>query len=239
VPNNLDDYRIPGRVKIFRWFARPIFRLIFFLISEVQITGIENIPASGSYIIAINHISIIEPPFVIAFWPVAPEAVGAKEIWDRKGQSLLARLYGGIQVHRGEFDRQLIEKMITAVSANHPLLIAPEGGRSHTPGLRPGFPGVAYLADKAKVSILPVGIIGSTDDFLTDALKFKRPVLEMKIGEILTLPEVVGKGEQRRKELQNNTDLIMYKIADLLPASYQGVYAKNEYNSTQTTQPNT
>jgi 1-acyl-sn-glycerol-3-phosphate acyltransferase len=105
--------------------------------------------------------------------------------------------------------------------------------------LRPGFPGVAYLADKAKVSILPVGIIGSTDDFLTDALKFKRPVLEMKIGEILTLPEVVGKGEQRRKELQNNTDLIMYKIADLLPASYQGVYAKNEYNSTQTTQPNT
>ena len=234
--NNRTGYQIPVRVRVFRWIGRPIFRLIFHLICDVRISGLANIPKSGTYIIAINHISIIEPPFVIAFWPVAPEAVGAKEIWERKGQSFLARFYGGIQVHRGELDKQLVEKMLAAVRSGHPLLIAPEGGRSHSPGLRAGNRGVAYLASKAHVPVLPVGIIGSTDDFLSKALKMRRPALEMKIGNITTLPEITGKGEIRRKELQENTDLLMYKIAELLPPSYQGVYALSERDSPETTQ---
>lgn len=233
--NNHTGYQIPIRVRLFRWIGRPIFRLIFHLISDVRISGLANIPKNGTYIIAINHISIVEPPFVIAFWPVAPEAVGAKEIWERRGQSLLAKFYGGIQVHRGEFDKQLVEKMLAAVNSGHPLLIAPEGGRSHTPGLRAGYRGVAYLANKARVPVLPVGIIGSTDDFLSKALKMKRPALEMNIGEITTLPEITGKGEAKRKELQGNTDLLMFKIAELLPPSYQGVYALSEHNRPETT----
>lgn len=223
--NNRAEYQIPLQVKIFRWIGRPIFRLIFHLISEVRISGLENIPDSGSYIIVINHISIVEPPFVIAFWPVSPEAVGAKEIWERKGQSLLARFYGGIQVRRGAFDRQVIEKMIAAVNSNYPLLIAPEGGRTHTPGMRQGFPGVAYLAEKSNAPVLPVGIIGSTDEFLGQAFRFKRPALEMKIGNLVSLPKIEGKGKQRRVELQENTDFVMLKLAELLPPTYQGVYA--------------
>ena len=213
-----------------------LIRLLFRIISEVHISGIGHIPKGGTYIIVINHISIIEPPFVIAFWPIAPEAVGAKEIWERKGQSSLVKFYGGIQVRRGEFDRQLIEKMIAVVQAGHPLLIAPEGGRSHTPGMRRGYPGAAYLADRSNVPVLPVGVIGSTEDFLNRAFRFKRPVLEMKIGELMSLPRIQGKGEQRREELQANTDSIMYQLAELLPPSYQGVYANREPNTSQTTQ---
>jgi 1-acyl-sn-glycerol-3-phosphate acyltransferase len=222
-------------VRLFRWIFRPLFRLLFYLISEVRISGLANIPDNGTYIIVINHISIVEPPFVIAFWPIAPEAIGAKEIWERKGQSLLAKFYGGIQVNRSEFDRQVIGKMISVVNSGHPLLIAPEGGRSHTPGLRTGFPGIAYLADKTKAPVLPVGIIGSTDNFLGQAFRFKRPILEMKIGKIISLPKIEGKGSQRRMQLQQNTDIVMYKLAELLPPSYQGVYATGDVNPSKTT----
>lgn len=234
--NNRNEYHIPLNVALFRWIFRPIFRMIFHLISEVRITGAENIPEQGPYVIAINHISIIEPPFVIAFWPVAPEAVGAKEIWERKGQSLLARFYGGIQVHRGEFDRQLIDSMLQVIKSGRPLLIAPEGGRSHSPGMRPALPGVAYLVDKAEVPVLPVGIIGSTDDFLHQALKLKRPILEMRVGQLAMMPPIEGRGEDRRKALKNNADLIMYKVAELLPPTYQGVYARGENNPSKATQ---
>ena len=234
--NHQGAYQVTYQVRLFRWIFRPLFRLLFHLISDVRISGLANIPENGTYIIVINHVSIVEPPFVIAFWPVAPEAIGAKEIWERKGQSLLAKFYGGIQVHRGEFDRQVIESMISVVNSDQPLLIAPEGGRSHSPGLRPGFPGVAYLADKSSAPILPVGIIGSTDDFLSQAFKFKRPVLEMKIGEITVLPRIEGRGEQRRVELQKNTDLIMYKLAELLPSEYQGVYAIGKTNPSKAAQ---
>lgn len=206
------------------------------MISKVRITGVGNIPERGPYVIAINHISIIEPPFVIAFWPVAPEAVGAKEIWERKGQSLLAKFYGGIQVHRGEIDKRLIESMIQVIEAGHPLLIAPEGGRSHTPGMRPALPGVAYLVERSGAPVLPVGIIGSTDDFLHRAIRFKRPVLEMRIGELIMMPRVEGRGEERRKALKENADLIMLKVAELLPPNYQGVYGEGQYRTSEASQ---
>ena len=206
------------------------------MISEVRITGAGNIPERGPYVIAINHISIVDPPFVIAFWPVAPEAVGAKEIWERKGQSLLAKFYGGIQVHRGEIDKRLIETMIQVIEAGRPLLIAPEGGRSHNPGMRPALPGVAYLVEKSGAPVLPVGIVGSTDDFLHQAIRLKRPILEMRIGELTMMPRVEGRGEDRRKALKENADLIMYKVAELLPPKYQGVYAEGQYRASEASQ---
>ena len=176
--------------------------------------------------IAINHISIFEPPLVLAFWPIAPEAVGAVDIWSKPGQSTLARLYGGIPVHRGDYDRRLIETMVSVLRSGRPILIAPEGGRSHTPGLKPGLPGVAYVIDKAKAPVVPVGIIGSTEDFLHRATRGQRPIIEMKIGQTFHLPDVIGRGEERKEALQRNTDRIMIEIAKLLPPEYQGVYGK-------------
>ena len=146
----------------------------------------------------------------------------------RPGQAQLARLYGGIQAHRGEYDRRLLETMIAALQAGRPLLIAPEGGRSHTPGLRQGLPGVAYAADKAAVPIIPVGVVGTTRDYFKRATHGERPPLEMRIGEPVHLPPVSGHGAERRAALQKNTDLLMRHLAALLPSEYRGVYGLSE-----------
>ncbi|MBN2549758.1 MAG: 1-acyl-sn-glycerol-3-phosphate acyltransferase [Anaerolineales bacterium] len=218
------EYRLPLHTRLLRWTLRPIFRLIFHLLSQVEITGREHVPEKGPYLIAVNHVSLFEAPFIIAFWPVAPEGAGAVEIWSRPGQSILVRLYGGIPVHRGEYDRQLIDTLLSVLRAGKPLLIAPEGGRSHTPGMRRALPGVAYLIDLAQAPVVPVGIAGATDDFLQRALHFKRPRIQMHIGPPLTLPPINGKGEERRAARQRNADMIMEQIAALLPAEYRGVY---------------
>jgi 1-acyl-sn-glycerol-3-phosphate acyltransferase len=203
---------------------RPPFRLLFRLLSRVHISGLENVPASGAYLIAINHVSLFEPPLTLAFWPAVIEAAGAVEIWEKPGQDILARLYGGIQVHRGEFDRQVVEKMLAVLKAGRPLLLAPEGGRSHALGMRRALPGAAYLVDQARVLVVPVGIAGAYDDFLHQALRLKRPHIEMRIGRPIRLPPITGKGEARRQERQRNADLIMLHIAALLPKAYHGVY---------------
>jgi 1-acyl-sn-glycerol-3-phosphate acyltransferase len=194
----------------------------------VSIVGKGNIPVSGAYLVAINHISTFEPPFVLAFWPTAPEAAGAVDIWSRKGQSALASLYGGIPVHRGEFDRKLIETLLSVLQSGFPLVLAPEGGRSHNLGMKRALPGVAYLADQAGVPIVPVGIMGTHDDFFKEAIKGHRQHLEMRIGKPLSLPPIQTKGEARRAERQHHADLIMEKIAELLPPEYHGYYAKKE-----------
>lgn len=218
-------YTTPLYRHIIRGCMRPPFRLLFNLLSRVRITGLENVPRQGPYLVAINHISLYEPPFILAFWPLALEAAGAIEIWERPGQNVLVRLYGGIPVHRGEFDRRVVEDIIAVLKSGQPLLIAPEGGRTHSIGMRRANPGVAYVADQARAPVVPVGILGSTDDFLQRALHGQRPTLEMRIGSAFTLPPLEGRGAARRLARQRNADLIMLHIAALLPMEYHGAYA--------------
>jgi 1-acyl-sn-glycerol-3-phosphate acyltransferase len=211
-----------------RWLARPLIRGVFQLLlrtlARVKIEGVKNIPKHTAYIAVINHISLFEAPFMAAFWPEQMEVIGASDIWEKPGQNILARMWGGIPVHRGDFDRAALEGSLSALHAGYALLIAPEGGRSHKPGLRRAKPGVAYLAELSGVPIIPVGIVGTTDDFWQLASHWKHPPLEMHIGKPFQLPSVQGKGAERRESRQANADLVMRKLTELLPEEYRGVY---------------
>ena len=212
-----------------RWLTRPfiriVFGMIFRILSPVKITGKKNVPRGKPYIVAINHVSLFEAPFIGVFWPEQLEVMGAVDVWSRPGQNILARMWGGIPVHRGDYDRALFDNVLGALAAGYPLLIAPEGGRSHKPGMRAAKPGVAYVAEQSGLPVIPVGIVGTTDDFWKKASKGKRPLLEMRIGKPVHLPPVEGKGEARRESRQRNADLVMRAIAGLLPEDYRGVYA--------------
>jgi cytidylate kinase len=218
------DFHIPFGVRLFRFTVAPLFRLIFLILCRVKIEGRENIPDAGPYIVAYNHISLFEPPLVLAFWPVFPEAVAGADVFDRPGQKMLVRGYGAIPVHRGEYDRRVIQEMLKALNAGKPLAIAPEGGRSHKPGLRKGFAGVAYLMDQARVPVVPVGVSGTSDDFGSRAIRGKRPEVTIRIGKPFVLPPIAGSGEERRAARQANADLVMRHIAAQLPEEYWGLY---------------
>lgn len=218
------EYHVPFGVRLFRATFAPLFRLAFRLLSRVKMEGRENIPKSGPYIIAYNHVSLFEPPLLLAFWPTFPEALAGADVFDRPGQKILVRAYGAIPVHRGEYDRKVIHDMLRVLGANKPLMIAPEGGRSHKPGLRKGFAGVAYLMDQARVPVVPVGIAGTSDDFGKRALHGQRPDLTIRIGKPFDLPPIEGSGERRRAARQANADLVMRHIATQLPEEYWGLY---------------
>ena len=215
-------------MRVVRSVLRFVFRGLFRILGRVKISGLENVPKTGAYLIAFNHVSLYDAPLVVAFWPTSPEVASASDIWQRKGQDYLVRWYHGIPVHRGEYDRNLIDTLTNALSSGHPLVIAPEGGRSHTPGMRPANPGVAYLAEKTGVPVLPVGVVGTTEDYLENALRARRPTLEMRIGKPITLPSISEKGAARRAARQRNADLVMGYLARLLPEEYRGCYADHE-----------
>jgi 1-acyl-sn-glycerol-3-phosphate acyltransferase len=189
----------------------------------VELIGFENIPKEGAYLVTPNHVSLYDPPFVIAFWPKDLEAAGAADILDRPGQNILMRLYGGIPVHRGEVDRTLLQAMITRLNAGYPVLIAPEGTRSHVPGMQQAHNGAAYIAAKTNVPVIPVAVIGSEDVFKA-LRKWRRATIQMVVGDPFTLPPIDTRAPNRRETLRANTDIIMDKIADLLPAEYRGIY---------------
>jgi 1-acyl-sn-glycerol-3-phosphate acyltransferase len=220
-----DAYRVPFRFRASRPILKVVIRGIFHVLANVKITGKENIPYGGAYVAAMNHVSMFDPPFAAAFWPEFLEIIGAADVFEKPGQGELLRAYGVMPVHRGDYDRSLFTRIIAILNAGYPLLIAPEGGRSHVTAMRRAMPGIAYIIEKTGVPVVPVGLVGTTEDFWQRAKRRDRPDLEMRIGRPLTLPEIAVKGAQRHEARQMNSDLVMNHLAGLLPLEYRGVYA--------------
>jgi 1-acyl-sn-glycerol-3-phosphate acyltransferase len=225
--NNAKADQVPLRFKIIRPFLKIVFRSIFHALARIQITGKENIPYGRPYVAAMNHVSIFDPPFVAAFWPEQLEIIGAIDVFSKPGQGQLLRLYGVIPVHRGDYDRSLFTRLISILKSGRPLLIAPEGARSHDPAMRRAMPGISYLVEKTGVSVLPVGLVGTTKDFWQRARRGERPLLEMHIGKPIMLPAISAQGAEKHALRQRNADLVMSYLAGLLPEEYRGVYAES------------
>lgn len=221
----LKPYRVPFHIHMNRFLMRPVFQLIFRVMGRVTLTGRGNVPMGTAYAIAMNHISIFDPPFLLTFWPEVPEIIGAAEVFTKKGQGTLLSLYGTVPVHHGEYDRALLEKITAILQSGRPLAIAPEGGRSHQLGMKRAMPGLGYIIEHAQVPVVPVGILGTTSDFWQRAKRGDRPALEMRIGRPIHFPKMTEQGRQRREARQRNADLVMRHIAGLLPQEYHGVYA--------------
>ncbi len=219
------SYPQPLQLRIRRALLKGLFRNIFRVLFRIEIHGRENVPRESAYLMAHNHVSIIEPAFILAFWPVNAEAIGAQELWSRPGQNLIIQIYGTTPVHRGTADRELIKMMLEVLGRGSPLLIAPEGTRSHVPGMGRAQPGIGYLIEMARVPVLPIAIIGSSDENLKRAFQFKRPRLKMIIGEPFTLPAIESRGKARREARQRNADQVLIRVGSYLPEAYWGVYA--------------
>jgi 1-acyl-sn-glycerol-3-phosphate acyltransferase len=216
---------IPWYKSVFRFLFRPIFRLIFHILSPIQITGRENIPARGAYLVVFNHVSLYDAPLLVAIWPKALEALGAQDIWERPGQNILVRGYGAIPVLRGEIDQEAVKRILTALRSDHPLIMAPEGGRSHGAGMRQGKAGIVYFIESTGVPVVPVGIVGTTDDYYQRGSRGNRPPVMVKIGKAFHLPEMKEAASASPRELrQLKVDYIMRRIAELLPDEYRGYY---------------
>ena len=218
-------YRVPLHYRISRFFMKPTFRGLFHILGSIKISGKENILYGKPYVVAMNHVSIFDPPFVGAFWPEQLEIIGAADVFDKPGQGLVLKGYGVIPVHRGDYDRALLTKIIHILKSGLPLLIAPEGGRSHVPAMRRAMPGVGYIIEQTGVPVIPTALVGTTEDFWQRARRGGRPHLEMRIGKPIYLPEITVKGAQRHEARQNNADLVMRHLAGLLPEEYRGIYA--------------
>ena len=216
---------IPWYKEIFRFIFRPIFRLVFYILSPIRITGRENIPAKGAYLVVFNHVSLYDAPLLVAVWPKALEILGAQDIWDRPGQNILVRGYGAIPVLRGEIDQEAVKRILSALRSGRPLMMAPEGGRSHGAGMRQGKAGIVYFIEATGAPVVPVGIVGTKDDYYRQGSRGNRPPVLVKIGPAFHLPEMKGAPGDSPKELRHmKVDYIMRRIADLLPEDYRGYY---------------
>lgn len=200
-----------------------IFRVLFFLLTRVQVSGKKYFPETGGYIVAANHLSIIEVPLVYCL--INRENVTglvAKKHQKNPFFHWVIDTMGGIWLNRNEIDTRALRAARDHVKSGGVLGIAPEGTRSDTGALIKAKTGVAFIADQAKAPILPVAVSG-TWQITSEILTLRRPVIKVNFGESFTLPQVDR--SSRDADLKRNTDEIMCRLAALLPPENRGVYA--------------
>ncbi len=203
-------------------FLRWIFDLLSRLLSHRDIKGLENLPESGPYILAINHLSYFDLPFV--FGMIGGENVtgwAAEKYAHHPFFGPILRMGGGIFIDRGEVDRGALGAAQAWLNQGNIFGMAPEGTRSKDNQLQRGKTGVAYLSHMTGAPIVPIGIFG-TEDTIHCWLRLRRPTFHMRIGEPFTLPPLDP--DDRTTSLRRDTEEIMCRIAALLPPEYRGIY---------------
>lgn len=199
------------------------FRFLFLLLTRVQVTGREHLPKEGGYIAAANHLSVIEVPLVYCLIK-RNDVTGlvAKKHQKNIFFRWIINLLDGIWLNREEIDTRALRAARDHLMSGGVLGIAPEGTRSQTGALIEAKTGVAFLADQAKVPIVPVAVAG-TWKITSEIITLKRPKIFVNFGKPFTLPPVDRKNRDR--DLKRNTEEIMCQLAALLPPENRGVYA--------------
>ena len=200
-----------------------IARLIFKWFFRVSVTGTEALPAHGGYLLAVNHLSRLDPPLIFALIDRDDvTALVADKYQKYPFFRWIIQIVDGIWINRGEADLSALRQARDYLRGGGVLGIAPEGTRSRTGALIRAKTGTAYLADKSGVPVIPAAING-TDGAIWRALLLQRPRIHVQIGAQVDLLPI--KRECREATLQRNTDEIMCRIAAMLPERYRGVYA--------------
>jgi 1-acyl-sn-glycerol-3-phosphate acyltransferase len=208
------------RRRVLRFLLRTIGFTLFAKVDQVD--GLENFPSQGPAILMINHIAFIDPIVIIHVVPRNIVPLAKIEVYSYPVIGILPRIWGVIPVRREEFDRRAVQQVLEVLKAGEIVLVAPEGTRS--PQLSQGKEGIAYLASRSGVPVIPVAIDG-TIGFPTFRLskRWRGPGAHVTFGKPFCFhSEVAHPGKE---ELRKMTDEAMYILAGMLPEQRRGVYA--------------
>lgn len=204
---------------------RFIIRGFFKYFTSLDINGREKISENGAYIVAANHLGVLDPALVFNILDRRDIILIIAEKYQRNALfRWLVSSMNAIYIDRFNADIRALKIVIERLHQGDVLVMAPEGTRSRSGSLIEARPGGSYLAAKTGLPVFPVAVTGTEDKrFITNLLHFQRPRITIKVGDPLVFSPVDRK--DRQAVLQRYTDEIMCHIALMLPPSYRGVYA--------------
>ena len=179
---------------------------------RLRARGRENLPATGGYVLACNHVSSLDPwPLGLPLWPRRWLRFMAKSELYWWPLRLVLNGAGAFKVRRGLGDREAIELALELARDGHVVAMFPEGTRrakglvkKHEPRPRSG---AARIALEAGVPLIPAAVAG------TDRLLRLGP-LRIAYGPPIEMDDL-RVSDDLRSSSQEATERLMARIAEL------------------------
>lgn len=153
--------RRPAIHHALRCVLRPLFRGYFGMRGE----GCEHVPPYGPFVIAPNHVSMLDWAFVSYFLRWQVRFLVDRTYWDHPQLGTWLRFNGAVPVQAGRPDPAAIRLACAVLAGGEPLIVFPEGQISRTGRPRHAQPGIVHIAAAAQAPIVPVAIRGAFECF--------------------------------------------------------------------------
>lgn len=153
--------RVTPRVRCTYAIEQGLIRFGVRLLWGLQVEGLENLPRHGSVILAANHKSYLDPPLIGSVCGREIHYLAKRELFEKPIARMWFRSHNSIPIAREGFDRQAIERCLAILHSGGALLVFPEGTRIRRGGLGPAREGIALLAARGNVPIVPVHLKGT------------------------------------------------------------------------------
>ena len=204
--------------------ARWVFYPLTHLLARVRVRGAHNIPAEGSALLVLNHVSHLDPIFdavTVHRSARVPRFMAKNSLWNFP---LIRNVLVGVEqipVYRGTADaRKSLREAHAGLEGGKVLVIYPDGTITKDPDGWPMTPkvGVARLALANDIPVIPAARYGTReiyDHYNKKFRPFPRKTVNYVIGEPLDLSAYRGR-EVTNQLLREVTDLAMHRVRDLL-----------------------
>jgi len=208
-------------------FIGPLLRLLF----RPRIEGMENIPETGAAIVAGNHLSFSDHFLMPAILPRRITFLAKAEYFTGPGlkgrlTAAFFRSVGQIPVDRsgGKAAQSAITAGLEVLAKGELLGIYPEGTRSHDGRLYRGRTGVAVMALRAGVPVVPCAMLGTFELQPPGRVVPRIGRVTIRFGRPLDFARFAGM-DDRREVVRAVTDEIMYEILAMSGQEYVDRYA--------------
>lgn len=188
------------------WFIQAITRL--------HIDGREHLPTNGAYVLAPVHRSYIDSPIVACVSTRRIRFMGKQEMWKYPRLGWFFSALGAFPVNRGTADREAFSRCIAVLEQGEPLVLFPEGERKDGPRVHPLFDGAAFVAARAGVPVIPVGIGGSARAMPRHAKMIYPKKVHVVIGAPITV-EAGPSGRAPRRAIREASEQLSDELQQL------------------------
>lgn len=194
---------------VFRETVRRLVRGVIACLGGLTVEGLEHLPPVGGVVIAPNHVSHLDPPVVGAILNRPVWFLATDELFDIPLLGLFARWLRAYPIRQDSADRTALRRTEGLLRSGEAVVAFPEGHESLDGRLQPLQPGVVWIALRAGVPIVPVGICGT--DHMLPPREWRlrhagRPVV-VRIGRPLS-PEELANGLSGRLGAERGCEVL-------------------------------
>jgi 1-acyl-sn-glycerol-3-phosphate acyltransferase len=144
----------------------PFVWVAWNLLWRIHVVGRENLIHGRGFVIAANHLSDLDPAFVIIarFFGRRMKILAKAELYNNPVVGFVLSCLGAVPIARGKGDTGTLDKVIAQCKNGTGVLIFPEGTRSKTGQLGPLKSGAFVIAGQAQADMIPCRILYDTPD---------------------------------------------------------------------------